>query len=134
MLVFRKILYTYSMDGHWFGLWKRGLPLLNNYQTKTRKLVGNLKVIGKLNTITNIWKCAPKASARPFLILANNPKQPLNAEIFFKNEIFRKRIIKNSFCRAIIWWKNKNLIKIADTSFKKGCFFGQTSNSYKSGV
>ena len=27
--------------------------------------------------------------------------------------------IFHSFSRAIIWWKNKNLIKIADTSFKQ---------------
>ena len=30
----------------------------------------------------------------PFLILLNNPKQPLHARIFFKNKIFWDRIIK----------------------------------------
>ena len=28
--------------------------------------------------------------------------------------------IFHSFWKTIIWWKNKNLIKIADTSFKQG--------------
>ena len=30
----------------------------------------------------------------PFLILGNNPKQPLHARTIFKNKIFSKRIIK----------------------------------------
>ena len=30
----------------------------------------------------------------PFLILVNNPKQPLHARNCFKNKIFSKRIIK----------------------------------------
>ena len=32
----------------------------------------------------------------PFLILLNNPKQPLHARNPFKNKIFWKRIIKKS--------------------------------------
>ena len=36
--------------------------------------------------------CAPKASPRTFLILVNNPKQPLHATNSFKNKIFWKRI------------------------------------------
>ena len=35
----------------------------------------------------------------------------------FSDEI---KSIYHSFWRAIIWWKNKKLMKIADTSFKKG--------------
>ena len=32
-----------------------------------------------------LWKkCASKASPRPFLILVNNPKQPLNERNYFK--------------------------------------------------
>ena len=31
----------------------------------------------------------------PFLILVNNPKQPLHARNYFKNKIFWKIIIKN---------------------------------------
>ena len=30
-----------------------------------------------------------------FLILVNNPKQPLDAKNYFKNKIFSKMIIKN---------------------------------------
>ena len=30
----------------------------------------------------------------PFLVLVNNPKQPLHARNSFKNKIFSKRIIK----------------------------------------
>ena len=33
-------------------------------------------------------KCPAKASPDPFLILMNNPKQPLHATNSFKNEIF----------------------------------------------
>ena len=43
----------------------------------------------------------------------------LENEKSFLHEI--KRIF-NSFWRAIIWWKNKNLMKIADTSFKQKRF------------
>ena len=35
-----------------------------------------------------------KLDPDPFLILLNNPNQPLHAMIFFKNKIFWKRIIK----------------------------------------
>ena len=38
-------------------------------------------------------KCAPKASPGPFLILVNNPKQPLDA---------RKQVQKNSFISYIL--------------------------------
>ena len=37
---------------------------------------------------------------------------------YIKNEKSFLDEIKNIFWRAIIWWKNKNLLKIADTSFK----------------
>ena len=40
------------------------------------------------------WKCAPKLVLDPFLVLLNNPKQPLHARNCFKNKIFWKRIIK----------------------------------------
>ena len=33
-------------------------------------------------------KCAPKARRGPFLILVNNPKQPLHARKSFKNKTF----------------------------------------------
>ena len=33
-------------------------------------------------------KCAPKASPDPFLILLNNPKQPLDARNYFKIKVF----------------------------------------------
>ena len=39
----------------------------------------------------------------------------LDSEKSFLDEI--KNIFHN-FCKAIIWWNNKNLIKIADTGFK----------------
>ena len=39
----------------------------------------------------------------------------LKNEKSFFDEI---KSIFHSFWKAIIWWKNKNLIKIADTSFK----------------
>ena len=39
-------------------------------------------------------KYAPKLVPDPFLILVNNPKQPLHARNSFKNKIFWKRIIK----------------------------------------
>ena len=36
-----------------------------------------------------------------------------------RKELYRwNKSIFHSFWRAIIWWKNKNLMKIADTSFK----------------
>ena len=38
----------------------------------------------------------------------------LKNEKSFLDEI---KSIFRSFWRAIIWWKNKNLVKIADTSF-----------------
>ena len=41
--------------------------------------------------------------------------QYLDNEKSFLNEI---ESIFESFWRAIIWWKNKNLMKVADTSFK----------------
>ena len=41
-------------------------------------------------------KCAAKASSRPFLILVNNPKQPLHVRNHFKNKIFLKGFIKKS--------------------------------------
>ena len=37
---------------------------------------------------------APKASSKLFLILENNPKQPLHARKCFENKTFWKRIIK----------------------------------------
>ena len=40
---------------------------------------------------------------------------------YLKNEksfLDETKSIFHNFWRAIIWWKNKNLIKIADTSFK----------------
>ena len=40
----------------------------------------------------------------------------LNNEKSFLDEI---KNAFHSFRRPIIWWKNKNFIKIADTSFKK---------------
>ena len=39
----------------------------------------------------------------------------------FSDEI---KSIYHSFWRAIIWWKNKKMMKIADTSFKDEKFFG----------
>ena len=44
----------------------------------------------------------------------------LENEKSFLDEI---KSIFHSFWRAIIWWKNKNLMKIADTSFKEKFFF-----------
>ena len=43
----------------------------------------------------------------------------LEIEKSFLDEI--KSIFYN-FWMDIIWWKNKNLIKIVDTSFKKWCY------------
>ena len=37
-----------------------------------------------------------KLDPDPFLILLNNPKQPLYARIFLKNKILKNRIIKKS--------------------------------------
>ena len=37
-----------------------------------------------------------KLAPDPFLILPNNPKQPLHARNYFKNKVFWKRIIKKS--------------------------------------
>ena len=36
----------------------------------------------------------PKLGPDPFLILVNNPKQPLHTKNCFRKNIFRKRIIK----------------------------------------
>ena len=50
---------------------------------------------------------------------------------YFENEkrFFDEiKSIFHSFWRAIIWWKNKNLIKIADTSFKHS---GTLKNIYE---
>ena len=33
----------------------------------------------------------------PFLILVNNPQQPLHARNYFKNKIFQKRIIEKPY-------------------------------------
>ena len=38
---------------------------------------------------------APNVNSRPFLILLNNPKQPLHARNSFTNQIFWKRIIND---------------------------------------
>ena len=44
-----------------------------------------------------------------------------NKKSFFHKKSFFDEIknISHSFLKAIVWWKNKNLIKIAYTSFKK---------------
>ena len=51
--------------------------------------------------VTLLWKCHAenvhqKLVPDPFLVLVNNPKQPLLARNSFKNKIFWKRIIKKS--------------------------------------
>ena len=45
-----------------------------------------------------------------------NKKNWISGE--WKSILDEKISIFHSFWRAIIWWKNKNLMKIADTSFK----------------
>ena len=54
---------------------------------------------------------------------------------YFENEKSILDSMKNifhGFRRAIIWWKNKNLIKILDTSFNGLCFglFQVATNKY----
>ena len=46
----------------------------------------------------------------PFLILVNDPKQPLHAINYFKNKIFWKRIIKKPLMDKII--KNKSGLEL----------------------
>ena len=48
---------------------------------------------------TFLWKnhaenMYQKVVPDPFLMLVNNPKQPLHARNYFKNKVFWKRIIK----------------------------------------
>ena len=40
-------------------------------------------------------KCAPKASPRAFLILVNNPKQPLHARNSLKTRYFERGLSKS---------------------------------------
>ena len=51
----------------------------------------------------------------------------LQDEKSFLEEI---KSIFHSFWRAIMWWKNKNLMKIADTNFKKHGFYQDHTKSF----
>ena len=49
------------------------------------------RVLSKENHAKNMHQ---KLVADPFLILVNNPKQPLHMQNYFQNKMFLKRIIK----------------------------------------
>ena len=61
--------------------------------------IETLSIDRELNKEHFLWKnhaenMHQKLAPDPFLILLNNPKQPLDAGNSFKNKVFRKRIIK----------------------------------------
>ena len=51
-------------------------------------------------------------------LIVNHESQPITS-----NHVDEIKSIFHSFWMAIIWWKNKNLMKIADTSFKVAIFW-----------
>ena len=50
-------------------------------------------------------------------LIVNHESQPITS-----NHVDEIKSIFHSFWRAIIWWKNKDLRKIADTNFKVAIF------------
>ena len=57
-------------------------------------------------------KYAPKLAPDPFLILLNNPKQPLHAINYFKNKIFWKTIVKKPLkSKLYFFFRTQSLLK-----------------------
>ena len=69
-----------------------------------------------------------KLAPDPFLILLNNPKQPLYARNSFKNKIFLRRICKKVFKKLILFFLS-NLVSLFGQSYQKQKGYGNSDQS-----
>ena len=74
-------------------------------------------------------KSCQKLVLDSFLILVNNPKQPLHARNSFKNKIFWKKIIKKAFKKLTLFFPSK-LVLCNGQSYQKQKGPGTSDQSF----